>query len=141
MTFESPSVYEMTDKNGETNKVFLIPSSKIIYSKNYKGRYDVAGYTTKSTNARHYIGPIYNTGESLFNLKWLSDAKEVWKVEFTLIDKIATVDNSTFDEINSSFSCTLIEYDNSIELCGMVYQKINMSKDEINELSNQLDWK
>jgi len=141
MTFEKASVYEMTDQNGQIDRVFLVPSNKVIFSKNYQGKYDIAGFTTKSANARHYIGPIYNTGNSLFSLNWLNGAKEVWKVEFKLKDKISTVNNSTFDEIGSGFSCNLIEYENSIELCGQEYLKIDMSDAEINELSKQFNWK
>ena len=141
MTFDDPKVYEMTDQNGQKDRVFLVPSSKVIFSKNYQGKYDIAGFTTKSTNARHYIGPIYNTGNSLFSLEWLSGAKEVWNVEFKLKDKISSVDNSTFDEIGSRFSCKLIEYDDVIELCGQEYRKIDMSSAEIEKLMEQFDWK
>lgn len=140
MKFETPSVYEKTDKHGQIDRIYLI-QSRVIYSKNYNGKIDIAGYTTKSTNAKHYFGSIYNTGESLFSLKWISDAKEVWKVSFKLKDKLGTVDKSTFGEINSSFRCNLIEYENSIKLCGEVFNKINMSKEKIEKLSNKIKWK
>jgi hypothetical protein len=141
MKFEKPSVYEVTGQNGQIDRVFLVPSSKVIFSKNYQGKYDLAGFTTKSTNARHYIGPIYRTGNSLFSLNWLSGAKEVWKVEFKLKDKISLLENSTFDEIGSGFTCNLIEYEKSIELCGQGYQKIDMSDTDINKLAEQFNWK
>ncbi|MEE4001832.1 hypothetical protein V1T75_15935 [Tenacibaculum sp. FZY0031] len=141
MIFDKPNVYEMTDQNGQVDRVFLIPSSKVIFSKNYKGKYDIGAFTTKSTNAHHYLGPIYNTGNSLFSLKWLSGAKDLWKVDFKLMDKISSLDNSTFDEIGSSFSCNLIEYENSIELCGQEYLKIDISDSEIDKLVKLFDWK
>lgn len=141
MSFENPSVYERTDQNGQIDRVFLVPSSKVIYAKYYDGKYDIAGYLTKSTNARHYIGPIYNTGESLLSLNWLSGAKAVWKVQFTLQDQKGTVENSTFDEIGSGFNCILIEYENSIELCGIKYPKIDVPVEKINEIRDQISWK
>ncbi|MDL5514821.1 hypothetical protein QSE00_23630 [Arenibacter sp. M-2] len=134
------AVYENLDANGESNKVYFIPSNKIIVKKQYQEQYEYAVFYVRGTDATHYFGPFYNKGENLLGIRTFPDANEVWKLEMEITDKKGNLIETTFDDIGDSHRNTLVIKDNSIEFGDYEYEKLIPTEEDL-ELINKVNSK
>lgn len=134
MSFDTYTVYENRDSNNQINRVFIIPTNEIIFSKNLEGNFELALFHARGENITHYFGSIYNIGTFPFGIRSYPDAKEAWDVELELKDKYGNVTESTFDEIGEDFRVNLIFFPSSITIDNDNYTKIDFSIDEVKKL-------
>ncbi|MCM4171604.1 hypothetical protein DHD32_08940 [Arenibacter sp. TNZ] len=125
------AVYEDVNENGESNKVYFIPSNKIIVKKQYQEQFEYAVFQVRGTDATHYFGPFYNKGENLLGIRTFFDANEVWKLEMEITDKKGNLLETTFDDIGDSHRNTLVIKDNSIEFGDYEYKKLWPSEEDL----------
>jgi hypothetical protein len=131
------AVYEDLNENGESNKVYFIPSNKIIVKKKYQEQYEYAVFYVRGTDATHYFGPFYNKGENLLGIRTFADANEVWKLEMEITDKKGNLSETTFDDIGDRHRNTLVIKDNSIEFGNYEYEKLIPTEEDL-ELINKV---
>ena len=125
------AVYEDVNKNGESNKVYFIPSNKIIVKKQYQEQYEYAVFYVRGTDATHYFGPFYNKGENLLGIRTFPDANEVWKLEMKITDKKGNLLETNFDDIGDSYRNILVIKDNSIEFGDYEYEKLIPTEEDL----------
>ena len=113
----------------------------MIFKKQYKEQFEYGVFKIRATNATHYVGPIYSTGQSILGLRIYSGANEVWKAKMELIDKQGNLKESTFEEVGEKFSQLMVFRDASVELGDFEYdQRAPTSQDEnfVNSVLNEL---
>lgn len=120
-------VYQDFSRTGEINTVYIVPSNYLIFKKQYDDQTEYGIFYIKASNATHYVGPFYSTGNSLLGLRIYSGAKAVWKAEMELIAKSGNLQESTFEYIGDTFHQLIIFRENSIELGSKEYQRIKLT--------------
>jgi len=134
MRFDTYAVYENRDSNNQINRVFIIPTNEIVFSKNFEGNFELVLFHARGENITHYFGSFYNVGTFPFGIRSYPDAKEAWDVELELKDKFGNVSESTFDEIGEDYRVKLILFPNSITIDNDNYNKIDFSTEEVKKL-------
>ena len=134
-------VFQDLSETGELNTVYVAPSNYLIFKKQYDEQYEYGVFKVRATNATHYFGPIYSTGQSILGLRIYSGANKVWKAEMELVDKQGNLNESTFEDFGEKFSQLIIFRDSSVELGNFEYQQLDPTSEDVdfaNSVVNKL---
>lgn len=133
-------VFQNTTKEGEVREIYLLPKNRLIISRKFKEFFDIGLFEIKGSNMTHYVGSLYNTGESLFSLKIYPDVLEAYKIEARFINSIDNVsESSAYNEKSIHY---LLLRDKSIEFDEEYFEQSKIDKsryDYINSLLTKLE--
>ena len=134
LKLDDNKVYEKVNSTGQIDRVFIISSNDIVFSKNLDGTFELAYFRLRGEEATHYFGPIYNVGTFPFGLRVFQSANNVFMAELELLDKMGSVSETTFDEIGEKYKSTIVIYEDSIQLNDAIYTKIDFQISELEKL-------
>jgi len=136
LNFDNNGVYEKINASGQIDRIFIISSNDVVFSKNLEDTFELAHFHIRGEEATNYFGPIYNIGTLPFGLRIIEDAKNVFIAELELIDKMGNVSKTTFDDIGTKYESIIILNKESLKINDEFYKQIEFQKDELEKFKN-----
>ncbi|MBL1213718.1 MAG: hypothetical protein HND52_10215 [Ignavibacteriae bacterium] len=134
LSFDEKNVYEKINTTGQIDRIFIVSTNDIIFSKNLEGTYELAHFHIRGEYATNYFGQLYNVGTFPFGLRIYPNAKDVYLSEMELTNKYGNVTQSTFDEIETKYNSVIIIYNDAIKINDELYNQIEFSEEDINRM-------
>ena len=121
---------EMTEDNGQINKVILTPQREMIIVKRYNDIDEIGIYKIKGIEATHYLFGLYCIGSFPFGLKYYNNADKVIDSELTLTKKIG----ESFPKVGETFNTHIVIFEDRVIIGNNIFKKIIQSSKEKDDL-------